>query len=149
MIKQSRKDLTWVLVQIGGVVYAISCESVLSLSQLPAVTALPRSPKELRGTVEFRTRLIQLYDTRALLGLSTEYENSGSEIMLVLGDAEYCIGISVDQVMSIENLYDIDEELLSEQITSTEYITGIAKRKDGSCVLILNDEYLMDKYIPM
>ena len=72
MIKQSRKDLTWVLVQIGGVVYAISCESVLSLSQLPAVTALPRSPKELRGTVEFRTRLIQLYDTRALLGLSTE-----------------------------------------------------------------------------
>lgn len=148
-MKQSRKDLTWVLIEIKGVVYAISCESVLSLSQLSKVTPLPRSPKELRGTVEFRTRLIQLYDTRALLGLETEYQDSNTEIMLVLGDAEYCIGISVDHVLSIENLYDIDEELLSDQVTNTEYISGIAKRKDGSCVLILNDEYIMDKYIPM
>lgn len=268
-MRQSKIDSTWVLLDIDSVVYAISCESVLSLSQLSKVTPLPNSPREFRGTVEFRSRLIQLIEARSLLGLKTveqdaidfynmidarcqenidwvsaleqsvkddvefnlttdphkdsfgqwydsyhpkktnimflttlgqfdaphraileageavkklvhngdkqkatelvdsikstelqemtylceelknAYRDSSREIMVVLGEQEYCIGLSVDQVLSIENLYDIDEDLIGQQITNTDYLSGIAKRKDGSFALILNDEYLMDKYIPI
>lgn len=68
-LKKSRINSPWVLVEIDTVVYAISCEAVLSLSQVPQITPLPKTPKEVRGVIDFRTRQIQLLDTRVLLNL--------------------------------------------------------------------------------
>lgn len=259
-----KEDSPWVLLDVAGIVYAISCSSVLSLSQLVKVNPVPLSPPEVRGVIDFRGKLIQLFDTRTLLGLDTmaqevevfkdmidkrrgehlnwvntlldcvlngkeftlttdphqcafgkwydsydsknhnimfqsafgnfdiphkaihqigittqeliknnkkdaaialiestkdtdlkqmlhlfdeikwAFEESRREIVVVLGeDDQHAISISVDDIVAIEHLNEIDEDLISSSMTNTEYLSGIGKRKDGSTAIILNAEYLL------
>lgn len=257
----------WVLLDINGIVYAVSCESVLSLSQLQTINPVPTLPAQVRGVIEFRDRLIQLVDSRTLLGfkkmddeikdfndlmeqrykdhenwvktledsvlhdteftlttdphqcafgkwydsykpksanimflstfakfdephkaihkigitakqliekgkkqeaidlvnsvkntelkqmiqlfkeLKEAYGYSRKEIVVVIGtDEKNCIGLSVDQIVAIEHLFEIDENLIKDQITETEYLEGLGKRKDGSVVFLLNDDYIQQKF---
>lgn len=266
-MKNSKIDSPWVLLELNDVIYATSCESVLSLNQLPDSTPLPKAPPEVRGVINFRGRLIELVDTRKLLNLKTiteevvefnaminqryqdhlnwintleatvksdteftlttdphkcafgkwydsysskntnimfmstfakfdkphkdihqigitakqliergnkqaaidlvestknielkqmlglfddlkeAYNNSRKEIVVVIGENESkCIGLSVDQITAIEHLSDFDENLVKDSMTGTEYLSGIAKRKDGSVVILLNDEFLLAKF---
>jgi len=259
-------DSPWVLLEINNTAYAISCNSVLSLSQLLDITPIPASPKEARGVVIFRGRSIQLLDARLLLNfksiqkeiaefeemldlrssehlnwvntlidcvmagkeftltvdphkcdfgkwydsykpkntntmflsvfakfdephksihkiaetaqnlvkgghqqdaidliqsvkdtelkqmlhlfedLKRAYSESKKEIMVVIGDEKNCIALSVDQVIAIEHLFEFDENLIKDSITNTKYLSGVAKRKNGSVVFILDCEYLFSEY---
>lgn len=261
-----RTNSPWVLIELDHVIYAISCDAVLSLNQVPEITPLPAAPREVRGVIKFRTKLIQLIDTRILLNrksivdeindfdamidqrykdhtnwlstleknvkedseftLTTDphkcafgkwydsyimgdaslmfssafakfdephkaihqigitaknlvesgrkieavelidsvkntelkqmmhlfgdikeaYKEGRRETVVVLGDENKSIGISVDQITSIEILSDFDENFIKDSVTNTEYLSGVAKRKDGSIVLLLNDEYVLSKY---
>lgn len=266
MIDTTRTNSPWVLIELDHVNYAISCNAVLSLNQVPEITPLPTAPKEVRGVIKFRTKLIQLVDTRLLLNrksiaeetvefdamidqrykdhlnwlgtleknvkedseftLTTDphkcafgkwydsynadnsslvfsstfakfdephkaihqigitarnlvetgrkseavelvdsvrnttlkqmlhlfeeikeaYKDGRKETVVVLGDENKCIGISVDQITSIENLSEFDEDFIKDSVSSTEYLAGVAKRKDGQIVLLLNDECILGKY---
>ena len=251
---------------MAGIVYAISCDSVLSLEQLSKITPLPITPAEVRGVVNFRGKIIELLDTRVLfnsksitaevkefgetmdcmlqahlswvntledciltgkdftlttdphkcafgiwydnfktddsvlkfqlakfdkphkaihqvgitavdllkrgdkegavavinstkdtelqqmVGLFAEtkvaYANSRREILVVLGENEQrALSVAVDEIVAIEHLSEIDYDLIKETVTNTEYLTGIGKRKDGSAVFLLNDEYLLKTYL--
>lgn len=266
-MKKIKVSSPWVLLDINGIVYAISCESVLSLSQLQTINPVPTLPVQVRGVIEFRDRLIQLVDSRTLLGfkkmdeeikdfnelmeqrykdhenwvktleesvlrdgeftlttdphkcafgkwydtykpksanimflstfakfdephkaihkigiiarelmskgkkqeaidiinsvkdtdlkqmmrlfeeLKEAYSYSRKEIVVVIGiDEKNCVGLSVDQIVAIEHLFEIDENLIKEQITETEYLEGLGKRKDGSVVFLLNDDYILKKF---
>lgn len=261
------KDIPWVLVEINNTIYAVSCNMVLSLSQLPAITPLPATPNEIRGVVIFRGKSVQLLDSRILLGfkamskeveefvammdlryqdhlnwintlqrditngneftltvdphkcafgkwydsyetkntnimflstfakfdephkaihkigvtaqelikkgqkdkaialiesakdnelkqmlhlfedLKEAFKDGRKEIMMVLGaDESRSLALSVDQIISIEHLSEFDENLIKDSITDTKYLSGLAKRKNGSVVFILNEEYLFSKY---
>lgn len=264
---KSKITSPWVLLELNNIIYGISCETVLSLNQLPKVTPLPAVTSEIRGVINFRGRIIQLIDTRTLLNIKTliaditefttmmdqryqdhinwvstlektvledteftlttdphmcafgkwydsydskntnimflttfskfdkphkaihqiaidskrlidkgdkkaaiglinsvkdtelkqmlslfddikeAYKESRKEIVIVIGESEErCIGLSVDQISAIEHLSEIDENLVKESITNTEYLSGIGKREDGSVVFLLNDEYILSKY---
>lgn len=266
-LNNSKLTSPWVLLDLNNITYAISCKSVLSLSQLPAVTSLPAVPPEIRGVINFRDKLIQLVDTRKILDLNSiineindfnnmmdqryqdhlnwintleksviedteftlttdphkcafgkwydnydskstnimflstfakfdkphqaihqiaittkgliaqgkkqeavdlinsvketglkqmlhlfgdlkeAYRDSRKEIVVIIGkNEEYCIGLSIDQITAIEHLYEIDEDLIKESITNTEYLAGYGKRKDGSVAFLLNDEYIINKF---
>lgn len=265
-MKGREKDSPWVLVDVAGIIYAISCESVLSLEQLSKVTPIPSSPSEVRGVVNFRGKIIELIDTRILLNsksivdeikefsdtmdtmlkahlnwvntledcilngkeftLTTDphkcafgiwydnfktndsvlsfqlakfdkphkaihkigitavdmvkrqdndgaialinatkdtelqqmvnlfaetkvaYANSRREILVVLGENEQnALSVAVDEIVAIEHLFEIDNNLIKDTITDTEYLTGLGKRKDDSAVFLLNDEYLLKTYL--
>lgn len=265
-MKFREENSPWVLVDVAGIIYAIPCDSVLSLEQLSKVTPLPTSPAEVRGVVNFRGKIIELLDTRILLNskaiteevkefcemidsmlkahlnwvntledcilngkeftLTTDphkcafgkwydnfktndsvlsfqlakfdkphkaihqigitavdllrkqdkdgaiklinatkdtelqqmvhlfaetkivYEASRREILVVLGeDEQHAVSISVDEITAIEHLSEIDYNLIKETVTSTEYLTGVGKRKDGSAVFIINEEYLLKTYL--
>lgn len=78
----------------------------------------------------------------------TAYVNSKREILVVLGENEqHAVSISVDEIIAIEHLFEIDYNLIKDSIANTEYLTGIGKRKDGSMVYLLNDEYLLKTYL--
>lgn len=265
-MKTSRIDAPWVLVEIDTVIYAISCETVLSLSQVPTITPLPKTPKEVRGLIDFRKRQIQLIDTRVLLNLKSiaeeitdfekmmeqrykdhmnwletlernvkddmeftlttdphkcafgkwydsfkpknanihftstfskfdkphkaihqigikakdligkgkkaeaielidsvkhtelkqmlylfdeikeAYKDTSKEIVVIIGDEGKCIGLSIDQVTAIEPLFEIDEEFIKDSVTDTKYLSGVAKRKSGEVVFLINDDYILENY---
>lgn len=262
-----KKDLPWVLLNVAGNIYAISCESVLSLFQIGKVTPVPKAPKEIRGVINFRGQMIQLIDIRNILNLKTieeeikefeelmderqkDHENwvaaleksvkdkneftlttdphkcafgkwydsfdtksnnimflmtyskfdkphkaihaiadeakklmasgdlngalglientrntdlkqmihlfddikeafreSKREIIVVLGDNTRSISLAVDEITAIEHLKEIDEELIKETMTNTEFMMGTGKRKDDSPVFLLNDDLLIKTFL--
>lgn len=265
-MENKKTNSPWVLVDVNNVVYAFSCESVLSLMQIPEITKLPKVPKEVRGVIDFRSRSIQLIDTRILLSLKSieedikdfdamidqrykdhlnwletlekcvkddveftlttdphkcafgkwydsyhlddanimfssvfakfdephkaihqigikarelvesgrkneafdlidsvrnttlklminlfdelknAYKESRRETVIVLGEENKCVGLSVDQIVAIEHLFDFDENFIKESMTNTEYLLGVAKRKNDTVVLLLNDDYILSQY---
>lgn len=260
-----KENLPWVLLNILGNIYAISCKSVISLMQLGQVIPIPNAPYEIRGVIKFRDQVISLVNMRKILNLKSvdeevqefcqmmdtmeaahlnwlntleksveerteftlttdphkcafgiwydnftstdtemmfllkkfdaphkiihniaikikelreqnEYEaidvliektknaelvqmvklfasvkesfaESKREISIVLGDGKNNLCISVDEVVAIEYLTEIDQDLIKDTITNTEYLIGIGKRKNGSTVLLLNDEYIMSTFL--
>lgn len=262
----SKLNSPWVLLEIKKIVYAVSCEVVLSLSQLPFVTPIPKTPTEVRGVVDFRGRTIELLDSRVMLGLpsvseevdefikaidqyyqdykewfntlessvkngesftlitdpdksafgkwyygysaesenmifmstfakfdkphreihnaaaktqdlirigknedainlldlikKTEfkqiislfedikaaYKDSRKEIMVVIGNEQKRVGMSVDQITSIESLTEIDEDLIKSSVTNSQYLVGYGKRKNDKVAIILNEEYILSKF---
>lgn len=265
-MEKSKEKLPWVLFKLAGVVYAVSSEFVLSLSQLKNVTPLPKAPNEIRGLIDFRGHIIELINIKKILNfksaedeiqefyelmnsrkqdhinwlttlensvkngieftLTTDphkcafgkwydsynpdignimflttfarfdtphkaiheigikvnelmknndrsgalkiiestrdtelqqmmhlfddikesFKESKREIVIVLGDKRNNISIAVDEVIAIEYLTEIDQELIKDTMTNTDYVSGVGKRKDSSSILLLNDDYILDKF---
>lgn len=266
-MNKTKENLPWVLIEIAGVVYAISSEYVLSLSRLNEVTPIPKAPKEIRGVIDFRGQIIELADIRKILNLKTSaeeikefydmmdarrqdhinwlnkleecvlnetefslttdphkcafgkwydsynseshsimfivtfskfdrphkiihdigikakkfienndrqsaiglieatknnelkqmmnlfeevkiaFKESRREIIVVIGENNNNISMSVDKIIAIEHLTEIDQDLIKSTVTDTKYLSGIGKRKDGSSVLLLNDDYIISKFL--
>jgi len=75
------------------------------------------------------------------------YAKSRREILVVLGETEQnAISVSVDEIVAIEHIFEVDEDLINNAGANTDYITGVAKRKNGSVIYILNDKFLLKTY---
>lgn len=70
-----RTEFPWVLLNIAGTKYALSCEKVQSLHQSGATTIIPAAPEEIKGVVEFRGNSIPLVDVRKVLNLKARAED--------------------------------------------------------------------------
>lgn len=68
-MKEIKENLPWVLLDVAGIVYAISCEHVLSLHQVGKITPVPNSPDEISGVIDFRGQIIQLLNIRYILSI--------------------------------------------------------------------------------
>ena len=263
-MNMSKEQTPWVLLDIAGIIYAMSCEFVLSLGQLQKVTALPLAPDVIRGVMDFRGKSIELIDTRKLLNLKSSeeeindfcemmnaryndhlnwitnlensvlnntkftlttdphkcafgkwydnykpsntqmkfmlakfdaphkavhrlgvtveeliknndtetaislinsvkdtdlkqmvhlfddvkegYRQSRCESFLVLGDENHALAITADEILSIENIGEIDQDLLQETMTQSDCLLGVGKRKDGSSVFLFHDEHILNTF---
>lgn len=86
-------------------------------------------------------QMIHLFDE-----LKQAYKESNREIVVVIDDDKNTISIAVDNILAIEYLSETDEKLIKESITDIEYLSGLAKRKDGSLVILLNDDFLLKTF---
>ncbi|MDD3437671.1 MAG: chemotaxis protein CheW, partial [Candidatus Gastranaerophilales bacterium] len=86
-------------------------------------------------------QMLQLFDD-----IKIAYKESLRETILVLGNDNEYMGIAVDKIISIENLFEFDENFIKESLTNTEYLSGVAKNKNDNVILLLNDEYILSKY---
>lgn len=91
------------------------------------------------------TDLLQMME---LFGnIKDAYANSRREILVVLGETEQnAISISVDEIVAIEHIFEIDKDLIHDTIVNVDYITGVAKRKNENVIYILNAEHLLKTY---
>lgn len=107
-----------------------------------------------RGNKEGAIKLIQETKSNELKELISifssvkeTYSNSKKEIMLVLGKTEQeAISLAVDEVVAIEHIFEVDEALLSETTTNTDYIKAVAKRKNNTVIFVLNSEAILGNY---
>ncbi len=80
-------------------------------------------------------RMIELFAV-----IKEEYKNSKREIVIVIENTKSQLGLIVDEVVSVENLSELEEESMEENMIDKEIFTGIAKRKNGFPVFLLNYE---------
>lgn len=116
---------------------------------IDATEMLKRGDKE--GAIDLinTTKSTELQQMVGLfVNVKAAYAASKKEILLVLGETEQnAISISVDEVVAIEHIFEIDEELINDTVANTNYITGVAKRKNGSAVFLLNCDPILKNYL--
>lgn len=258
----------WVLLKLVGNVYAISCQSVLSLFQVNEITPLPAFSKEVKGVIKYQGKIIQLIDIKRIFNLkpteedleefkqlmqmrkqdhinwlttlensvmnnveftlitdphkcafgkwydsydsnqtnnimfmttfarfdtphkaiheignkakelieknnrqgaidlikeaknkelsqmmhlfeelNSAYAESKREVVVVFGDEKDMISLVADEIVSIEELGEVDNDLLEETVGCSDFLRGIAKRKDGQPIFVLDHEYLMNRFL--
>lgn len=115
---------------------------------ITAVEMQRRGDKEGAMNVINSTRDTELQQMVGLFeSIKEAYAKSRREILVVLGESEQdAISVSVDEIVAIEPIFDVDEDLINDTVANIDYITGVAKRKNNSVVYILNNEYLLKTY---
>lgn len=79
--------------------------------------------------------------------LMEAYIESKREVVVVFGEGQEIICLVADEIVSIEDLGDVDKDLLEETIGCSEYLLGIAKRKDGQPVFVIDHQFLINKFL--
>lgn len=115
---------------------AITAEELIKQGKKDEAISLIESVKD----TELK-QMLHLFDE-----IKGAYRESQRETIAVLGSEQRCVGITVDKIIAIENLFEIDENFLKESLTSSECLSAIAKRKDGSVVFLLNDDFILSQY---
>lgn len=71
-MNKTKEEKPWVLLNIAGIKYGISCEHVLSLNEIGKTTPFPRAPREIKGLVDFRGVSVPLVDIKSILAAKSK-----------------------------------------------------------------------------
>ena len=130
-----RQYLTFIL---SGEEYAISILQVKEIIGYDTVTAVPKTPKWIRGVINLRGKIVPIGDLAGRLGIHSDVNNEDSKIVIVEAGTQ-CVGMivdAVDEVLRIE-----EEQLDTSTVTSRDIVRGIAKL-DQRLVVILDADAL-------
>jgi len=109
---------------LAGQEYAIEALKVREIIGMQDITAVPRTPRYIKGVINLRGRVIPVMDLRLKLDLP-EHEHTRSTAIIITGTEDTEIGILVDSVS------DVLEVSGSEVDDPPSFVNGI----DSSCIL--------------
>jgi len=87
--------------EIAGSPYAVPVERVREIVRMRPVTAMPRSPAEVRGVISLRGEMIQLIDLGLRLGLGRIEPSRRTRIIVIKTGEDEVVGLLVDAVREV------------------------------------------------
>jgi purine-binding chemotaxis protein CheW len=129
--------------QLTDETYAVPIEKVREIVKVPALTEVPRAPKELLGVMNLRGEVLPVYDVRARLLLTSGIaavsgpEATGPKARIVLvrseaGDA----GILADGVEGVVRLLPSLTEGPPPGGTERPFLVGLSRRGERLYILL-------------
>ena len=134
--------------------YGINLLKIKEIIGMVPITAVPRTPKFVKGVINLRGRVIPVMDLRLRFGLeSMDYTDRTCIIVVEIeGDTgKVLIGIVVDTVSEVLNIKpdEIEESPTFGSKLNTDFILGMAKMEGGVKILIHIDKVLSSREISM
>ncbi len=130
---------------LGGEEYGLEILKVQEIIGMMPITAIPRSPKFVRGVINLRGKIIPVVDLRLKLEMEAK-EQTDQTCMIVVQSTSGQIAIIVDSVSEVLDIASEDIEdspTLGDRVRS-DYILGIGK-SEGKVKLLLD----IDKALAM
>jgi purine-binding chemotaxis protein CheW len=121
-----------------GKFYAFEILSVTDIIEIPEITPIPKTPKQILGIMNHRGKAVPVMDFRRRLGMSEyEYDSRSCVIVIEINGMQY--GILVDRVSDVESCtpQQIAQSPAESSIVSC-FITTAKKR-----ISLLNAEKLV------
>jgi len=132
------KFLTFIL---GSETYGISIDFVREILSLPAITAVPQTPRFIKGVTNLRGKIISLVDLRIKLGVeASEFTRQTCIVVVdvpgITGRMQ--IGVIVDAVQDVLIVSETElDDVPSFGIrVNTSFLLGLAHSKAGLCLLL-------------
>jgi purine-binding chemotaxis protein CheW len=138
--------------ELDGEFYGVDILKVREINGMMDITAVPQTPRFMKGLINLRGKVIPVIDLRLKFGLAeAEYDERTSIIVIefksIHGHVQ--MGIVVDTVSEVINIPGENIEAAPNfgARLKSEYIRGMAKTKDRVIIvldidLILTDEEL-------
>ena len=118
-----------VMFELAGETYGIGLEMVQEVIRMSRITRVPQTPEFVEGVINLRGYVIPVVDLKKRFGMGAVEETKSARIILVEA-CDQIIGISVDRVTDVVNVFDEDVEppppILSSTIQS-DYLLGFTE----------------------
>lgn len=142
---QGGKFLTFAL---GHEEYGIPIQKVKEIIGMMEITAIPKTPKFIKGVINLRGKIIPIMDLRLKFEMEEKAYSERTCIIVVdikLEEAKKQMGIAVDAVSEVVNIQASEIEPPPEYGTHTcaGLLTGMGKVK-GKVILLLDIEKILD-----
>ncbi|MEA3287209.1 MAG: chemotaxis protein CheW [Candidatus Marinimicrobia bacterium] len=141
------KDGKYLTFCLGTEEYGLEILKVREIIGLMAITAVPRTPKFVRGVLNLRGKVIPVVDLRTKFGLE-QIEDTDETCIIVVDIAQngtpIQMGILVDTVSEVLDItgQDIEDTPSFGENLNTDFILGMAKAK-GTVKILLNIEEVL------
>jgi purine-binding chemotaxis protein CheW len=113
--------------ELGPARYALPLACIREIVRVPAVTEVPRGPREVLGVISVRGAVTTLIDLRRRLKLDETPLSSRTRILLV-DKGDEILGLLVDGVLQVVRLRDDQVELSSVLgADAPPYLSGIGR----------------------
>lgn len=129
--------MQFVVFKLGGENFAINTNKVQNISEMIAITKVPKSPAYIKGLINLRGSIKPLVDIRMLLNIVDE-NHTENIIILKIGEEE--IGIAVDKVaevleIEVDQIQNLDDK-------AKDYVNGVVKIEEDIITIIDVDKIL-------
>lgn len=138
--------LPWIIFSLNGRFFAVNSCLVSGIMKLPQITPVPEAPDIFHGICDVRGETIPIFSMHRLLKLP---ENEGGEAMVVTlsrseGEQLPCMGFTVDNVISVDNINLIDEKQNTHCLFISRYVFGIARcEKINGDIIVLDENIIL------
>jgi purine-binding chemotaxis protein CheW len=129
--------------RLGEQSYGLEVAHVYEVSRMVAVTALPDSPPEVLGVVDYRGTIVPIIDLRTRFGLEERAVTLSTPIIIAWG-GQRAIGLVVDEVsgvLAVEPGVIMEPDEFGQ---AGRCVSGVARLEDG-LLLIVNPADLLSE----
>ena len=141
------QELKFLRFELAGEYYGLDILKIMEINGMMDITAVPQTPKFMKGLINLRGKVIPVIDLRLKFGLPEEQYTERTSIIVIefktiAGTTQ--MGIVVDQVSEVItiNAADIDPAPEFGTRLKSEYIKGMAKTKT-QVIIILDIELIL------
>lgn len=104
--------------------YGIDIMSVREIRSWSPVTEVPDQPDAVRGVLDIRGQVVQVFDLNLLLG-STQNQVTEAHVVIIVSVSDKSIGILVD---SVSDIISVGEKHMRPAPTSADDGTGVVSK---------------------
>ena len=128
--------------------YGIPILKVNEIIGLMEITTIPRTPSFMKGVINLRGKIIPVMDLRLKFSMAERpYDEQTCIIIveIVIQNKKHFIGLVVDKVAEVVNVYSSDIEMPPQygQDCEESFLTGIGKVKE-KVVMLLDIEMIVN-----
>lgn len=122
---------------LGDEEYGVDIMAVREIRAWTETTALPNTPRYVRGVINLRGTIVPIFDLRARFGMG-ETEPTKTHVVLVVGIGNRTIGILVDTVSDILTVAEQDVRPVPDMELAVDgsYLGGLITVTDRMVALI-------------
>lgn len=158
--QQEEINFPWLVFRLKENLYTVNSKIITSIVIIPEdITIVPNVPNYIKGLIHLRGSVIPLIDLRLLFKIKSvkeEYEEfkitksneefkSFKEMVVILEKNNSYVGITVDEVLSVESIIPFEETDEIRKMCKDKYVSGVAKsEKTNDILLILDEEKIMN-----
>jgi purine-binding chemotaxis protein CheW len=146
--KELHREGKYLTFGLGSEEYGLEILKVKEIIGIMNITAVPKTPKYVKGVINLRGKVIPVLDLRLKFGMETIEYNDRTCIIVVdiasIIGKKTVMGIVVDSVSEVLNIksQEIEDTPTFGVKLDTDYILGMAKVKGGVKILLEIDKVL-------
>lgn len=126
----------YIVVNIGSEQYGIDIQYIDNIVRMQRITRVPKAQHYFKGVINLRGEIIPVMSTRLRFDLEPDEYTNATRIIILKLEAQYPIGIIVDEVKEVINLGSENIEKVTHEDEKSIYLSGIGKHGDNLISLL-------------
>ncbi len=132
--------------RLGDQLYGLEVAHIYEVSRMVAITALPDSPPEVLGVVDYRGHVVPIVDLRIRFALPVP-ESELTAPIIFAWSGRHALGLVVSEVSEVLSLEPRNVMSPEEFGQAAHYIAAVARLEDGLLLIVNPGALVTDEVV--